>query len=96
MSAAARPGAAELVQTLLDTGSYVSWDAPVDSAAYGANYRLELAAARDRAGTDEAVITGRGRLRGRDVAVIISELIPSTTPATVSTSTPRGRRRWAG
>jgi acetyl-CoA carboxylase carboxyl transferase subunit beta len=68
-----RISARELLDELLDPGSFVSWDRlPVEVAA-GAGYRAELRAAAARSGTDEAVLTGEGRLRGRRIAVIACE-----------------------
>jgi acetyl-CoA carboxylase carboxyl transferase subunit beta len=68
-----RQGAVELVELVLDDGSFVRWDAePVDVRAEG-RYAEELAAARERTGLDEAVITGEGTLRGRRVAVAACE-----------------------
>ncbi|GAA4287890.1 carboxyl transferase domain-containing protein [Georgenia daeguensis] len=67
------PRAAELLAQVIDTGTFVSWDAEVDLAGYDEQYAAELRAARARAGTDEAVITGQGTIRGHRVAVIVSE-----------------------
>ncbi|NDL55619.1 carboxyl transferase domain-containing protein [Phytoactinopolyspora mesophila] len=68
-----RRGALELVDLVLDNGSFARWDsAPIDVRAEG-RYAEELAAARERTGLDEAVITGEGRLRGRRVAVAACE-----------------------
>ena len=39
----------------------------------GPEYRQELAAARAKTGVDESVLTGEGLIRGRRVAVIVSE-----------------------
>ncbi|SDP40206.1 acetyl-CoA carboxylase carboxyl transferase subunit beta [Arthrobacter sp. ok909] len=39
----------------------------------GPDYRQELAAARAKTGVDESVLTGEGLIRGRRVAVIVSE-----------------------
>lgn len=68
-----RLSAHELLELVLDDGSFTSWDvAPLDvhpSPAYAA----ELAAARARSGVDESVITGRGLVRGRPVAVAVCE-----------------------
>ena len=36
-------------------------------------YRAELRAAAERSGTDESVLTGRGLVRGRPVAVVVNE-----------------------
>lgn len=68
-----RPGARELVELVLDDGSFTSWDAPVDLSGLPEGYRAELTAAAERSGTDEAVITGRGRVDGLDVAVVVGE-----------------------
>ncbi|MDP5228284.1 MULTISPECIES: carboxyl transferase domain-containing protein [Arthrobacter] len=67
-----RPGARQVLDGLLDPGSFRSWDVapdPVDDAGYAA--ALERAAARS--GTDEAVLTGEGGIDGRAVAVVVSE-----------------------
>ncbi|MGO9078875.1 MAG: carboxyl transferase domain-containing protein [Streptosporangiaceae bacterium] len=62
-----------MLAVLLDAGSFRSWDAaPVDVGPDPA-YAAELATARDKTGLDESVITGSGRIRGRQVAVAASE-----------------------
>jgi acetyl-CoA carboxylase carboxyl transferase subunit beta len=63
----------ELLDLVLDTASYTSWDTPVDLSRHAEGYRLELEAAAAKAGTDEAVVTGAGSVRGRPVAVVVSE-----------------------
>ena len=69
-----RPGARELLEGVLDAGTFVSWDeAPLDVAEPGSAYAAELAAAAERAGTDEAIITGEGRIHGHRVAVVVGE-----------------------
>ncbi|MFI6521014.1 carboxyl transferase domain-containing protein [Spirillospora sp. NPDC050679] len=69
-----RVGARELLRRVLDEGSWTSWDtAPLPVAEPGSRYAAELAAARERSGCDEAVVTGAGLLRGRRVACIASE-----------------------
>ncbi|KIH99189.1 acetyl-CoA carboxyl transferase [Streptomonospora alba] len=68
-----RYGAHELLDKTLDAGSFSSWDSePLDVAA-DPGYAAELAAARERSGCDEAVVTGEGLLRGRRVAVLACE-----------------------
>ena len=62
-----------LLNLVLDEDSFVSWDQPVDISGHSAGYQEELRAAAERAGTDESVITGRGLMKGRPVAVITSE-----------------------
>jgi len=70
---AQRLSAAELLALVLDEGTYRSWDvAPLDVNP-SPEYAAELAAARERSGTDEAVLTGEGRLHGRRVAVLTCE-----------------------
>ncbi|HET8613971.1 MAG TPA: carboxyl transferase domain-containing protein [Actinomycetales bacterium] len=70
-----RLSARELLDLALDDGSFLSWDEPVDDATVpaGSDYAAELAAAREKTGLDESVITGEGRLRGRRVAVVACE-----------------------
>ena len=65
--------ATELVATVLDAGSYRSWDRPVTDPDPSPAYQAELAAARGKSGVDESVLTGEGLIRGRRVAVIVSE-----------------------
>lgn len=66
---------AAFLATLLDRGSFRSWDSPPHRPASNdpGGYRRELASARERAGTDEAVVTGQGTIHGHAVAVICSE-----------------------
>lgn len=69
-----RRGARELAAVVLDAGSFVSWDEPVRRPAdLSAGYAAELDAAEVASGVDEAVITGCGTIRGRRVAVLMSE-----------------------
>lgn len=70
----ARPTARQLIDTVLDAGSWVGWDAPpLQVAEPGSRYAAELAAAAEAAGTDEAIVTGEGAIRGRRVAVVAGE-----------------------
>ncbi|MFI0373736.1 carboxyl transferase domain-containing protein [Actinomadura sp. 1N219] len=69
-----RVGARELLRRVLDADGWTSWDVP--PAAHpdpSTPYGRALAAARERSGCDEAVLTGEGRLRGRRVAFVVSE-----------------------
>ncbi|WP_344593883.1 carboxyl transferase domain-containing protein [Actinomadura vinacea] len=69
-----RVGARELLHRVLDGPGRRSWDTePLAVAEPGTAYARELAAARERSGCDEAVITGEGLLRGRRVAYVVSE-----------------------
>ncbi len=74
MSATKRIGARDLLDTVLDAGSWVSWDtAPLSVADPGSPYAADLAAAAALAGTDESVLTGEGRIKGRRVACVAGE-----------------------
>ncbi|MEV5826329.1 carboxyl transferase domain-containing protein [Spirillospora sp. NPDC052242] len=71
-----RVGARELLRRVLDEGTWTTWDEPAGAGtgpAPDSAYGAELAAARERSGCDEAVLTGEGRLRGRRVAFVVSE-----------------------
>ena len=68
-----RPATADLLDAVLDVGTWRSWDAPVATPAAGSGYAATLARARERTGLDEAVITGEGRIRGRRVALMACE-----------------------
>lgn len=71
--ASTRPDARTLLAEILDPGSFRSWDAEPVAIATDTAYARELAAARRRAGVDEAVLTGEGTMRGRRVAVAVCE-----------------------
>ncbi|WP_063045841.1 acetyl-coenzyme A carboxylase carboxyl transferase subunits beta/alpha [Nocardia pseudovaccinii] len=68
-----RISARELLGQLLDSDSFISWDRPPVTVAASPRYREDLHKAELAAGTDEAVLTGEGLLRGRRVAVIACE-----------------------
>ena len=68
-----RWGAEELLALVLDEGSWQSWDRPIDISGHDEDYQRALRAAREKAGTDESVLTGRGLVRGRPVAVVANE-----------------------
>ncbi|GAA1755808.1 carboxyl transferase domain-containing protein [Nostocoides vanveenii] len=69
-----RLGARELFDAVLDPGSFVSWDGAVHAVTEpNSTYAVELAEAAQRAGTDESIITGEGRIGGRRVALIAGE-----------------------
>ncbi|AZG45274.1 carboxyl transferase domain-containing protein [Gordonia insulae] len=73
MTAHPRLDAAGIIAALLDTGTWQSWDAPVDQVPDDPDYRASLARARDKTGVDESVITGRGMAGGMPLAVVVSE-----------------------
>lgn len=61
-----------LIDLVLDDGTFARWDAPV-AAPDDPAYAEQLARAQARTGVDEAVVTGAGRVRGHEVAVIVGE-----------------------
>jgi acetyl-CoA carboxylase carboxyl transferase subunit beta len=68
-----RLSATELIDLVLDDGSWTSWDTPPEYGDLPPAYAQDLENARDRSGVDESVITGEGRVRGRRVAVVACE-----------------------
>lgn len=73
ITAKPRPTAAELLDLVLDEGSFTSWDRPAEQPPASPGYAEDLERARLKSGRDESVLTGEGRLRGHRVAVIVSE-----------------------
>ena len=68
-----RPSVRELIDIVLDDGAIQSWDEPIDISGHPESYRRELEAAALRSGFDESVLTGRGLMHGRPVAIIANE-----------------------
>lgn len=72
----ARIGALQILDLVLDPGSFRSWDGPplrsaqVDSVP---GYAESLDRAAEKSGVDESVITGEGTLEGRRVVIIACE-----------------------
>ncbi|CAN5163632.1 carboxyl transferase domain-containing protein [soil metagenome] len=69
----ARLTARDLIALVLDDGSWTSWDTPPVRAAISESYAAELAAAAEKSGEDESVLTGEASLHGRRVAVLVGE-----------------------
>jgi acetyl-CoA carboxylase beta subunit len=65
--------AQELLDLVLDADSFESWDEPIDISDAPPDYRAALEGAREKAGTDESVLTGRGLVHGRPVALVANE-----------------------
>lgn len=61
--------ALDLIRTVVDPGSWQSWDEPVTALPDDPAYRAAVLRARERTGLDESVVTGQGRVLGRAVAV---------------------------
>ncbi len=68
-----RLSAAELIDLVLDEDSWRSWDVTPVQGEISPAYADELAAAHERTGADESVLTGEGLMRGRRVAVLMGE-----------------------
>ncbi|MCH1869015.1 acetyl-CoA carboxylase carboxyltransferase subunit alpha/beta [Nocardioides sp. CFH 31398] len=70
---ARRWGVRDLLDLVLDEGSFESWDTEIDITGHSEEYQATLRAAAEKAGTDESVVTGRGLMHGRPVAVVANE-----------------------
>jgi acyl-CoA carboxylase subunit beta len=68
-----RTSATEILDAILDGGSFVSWDQPPLDVSPGPAYAADLEKAREKSGVDESVLTGRGLIDGRPVAVVACE-----------------------
>lgn len=73
MRGVTRLNAAQLLDLVLDEGSWTSWDTPPVRGEISETYAAELAAAAARSGVDESVLTGEGLMKGRRVAVLMGE-----------------------
>lgn len=62
--------AQDLIDAILDRGTFTSWDGPLPDVTPDAEYAAALERARERSHHDEAVVTGEGRIRGQRVALI--------------------------
>lgn len=69
-----RLSARELIDIALDEGSFVSWDSPVTRPTdLSPEYLADIAAAEEKSGVDESILTGEGTIRGFRVAVVVNE-----------------------
>jgi acetyl-CoA carboxylase carboxyl transferase subunit beta len=68
-----RRSAREVIDALADGGTWQSWDAPVVVDTDDLGYADDLNSARKTTGEDESVLTGRLSVRGRPIAVVVSE-----------------------
>src|SRR5690625_748380 len=68
-----RISASELIDSVIDEGSYVSWDTPPDRTGISDEYAEQLEAAEQKSGVDESVITGEALIKGRRVAMAACE-----------------------
>src|SRR6476469_3915718 len=65
-----RLSATDLIDLVLDEHSFRSWDTPPVRGPISEAYAAELAAAQEKTGLDESVISGEGRMHGRRVSVV--------------------------
>ncbi|MCL0245984.1 acetyl-CoA carboxylase carboxyltransferase subunit alpha/beta [Corynebacterium sp. CCM 8835] len=63
----------DLIDQVLDPGSFISWDTAPVYGDISDDYRATLDRAREKSGVDEAVITGEGTVNGARVAFVLSE-----------------------
>ncbi len=68
-----RPSARDLIDLVLDAGSWMSWDTPPERSGVRDDYAAELTSAAERSGEDESVLSGEGLMKGRRVAVVVGE-----------------------
>ena len=64
---------ADLLEEVLDPGTWRPWDVPIVDGVSDSDYRDELQAAATNAHSDESVITGSGRVDDQPVAVIAGD-----------------------
>ncbi|MFD6517937.1 carboxyl transferase domain-containing protein [Rhodococcus sp. NPDC060176] len=68
-----RLSAVDLLNLVIDNGSFDSWDTPAVEYVVDEEYASALAAARGKTGLDESVITGLASVRGRKVVILLCE-----------------------
>ena len=68
-----RIGTDQLLDAVLDDGSFISWDSPPRQPPTTDSYARDLAAARAASGHDESVLTGEGLIYGRRVALLVCD-----------------------
>ena len=91
-----RISAAQLRDTILDPGSFVSWDlTPVDTGP-SPQYAAELAAAREKTGLDESVLTGAATVLGASCAADPDETLAPAPAAEKQAAPPPAGDASAG
>ena len=68
-----RLSARQLIDLVLDDGSWESWDRAPEHGPVSPEYAAALAKAGEQTGLDESVLTGAAALRGRRIAVVVGE-----------------------
>ncbi len=65
--------ARDLLDLVIDAGTWESWDTPPIPVATDSDYAEALLRAQEKTGLDESVLTGSASVRGRRVAIIVCE-----------------------
>jgi acetyl-CoA carboxylase carboxyl transferase subunit beta len=68
-----RLSAREVIDVLVDEGSWASWDVTLPDVGASTEYANELACARAKTGVDESVLTGGASILGHRVAIAVCE-----------------------
>jgi acetyl-CoA carboxylase carboxyl transferase beta subunit len=68
-----RLSARDMIDIIVDAGSWASWDVTVPDVAASGEYADELACARAKTGVDESVLTGAASIHGHRVAIAVCE-----------------------
>jgi acyl-CoA carboxylase subunit beta len=68
-----RMGARDLITSVVDAGSWTSWDTTPVDVGPDADYADDLARARASTGLDEAVVTGSATVHGRRIALLVGD-----------------------
>lgn len=73
VKATAGPRAGDIIEALVDAGTFESWDSATTWAPHDGKYGETLARARQRSGIDESILTGLAQIAGQAVVLIIGE-----------------------
>lgn len=73
MTTTRRYSAAELIELVADPQSFRSWDSAPEQPLATPEYLAELAAAAEKSGVDESIVSGEALIDGRRVALIACE-----------------------
>ncbi|WP_123024699.1 carboxyl transferase domain-containing protein [Mycolicibacterium stellerae] len=68
-----RLSAREMLDVLIDQGSWTSWDITLPDVGGSAEYADELECARAKTGIDESILTGVASIRGHQIAIAVCE-----------------------
>ncbi|QQM19741.1 acetyl-CoA carboxylase carboxyltransferase subunit alpha/beta [Rhodococcus sp. P-2] len=68
-----RLSARDMLDLVIDAGTWESWDTPPIPVATDSDYTEALLCAQEKTGLDESVLTGSASVRGRRVAIIVCE-----------------------